>query len=118
MAKYSLKNLNIEKTKKTNNTIKNYIYADILIKLIKNIEIAAAKLFFFFQLKKQQQISNQFKTKMQKTISEFTLSKMNLKFIKFSIMGSRPEFKKSELESYNKINTIIKSLQNIFTLIK
>ena len=55
---------------------------------------------------------------MQKTISEFTLSKMNLKFIKFSIMGSRPEFKKSELESYNKINTIIKSLQNIFTLIK
>ena len=73
MAKYSLKNLNIEKTKKTNNTIKNYIYADILIKLIKNIEIAAAKLFFFFKFKKKQQKKKKFKTKMKKTIKELTL---------------------------------------------
>ena len=48
MTKYLLKNLNIEKTKKTNNTIKNYIYVNILIKLIKNIEIVIAKFFFFF----------------------------------------------------------------------
>ena len=118
MAKYSLKNLNIEKIKKINNTIKNYIYAGILIKLIKNNEIMVAKFFFFFQLKKQQQVLNQFKTKMQKTISKFALSKMNLKFIKFLIMGFQSEFKKSELKSYNKINMIIKSFQNIFTLIK
>ena len=47
MTKYSLKNLNIEKIKKINNTIKNYIYVDILIELIKNIEIVIAELFFF-----------------------------------------------------------------------
>ena len=33
-------------------------------------------------------------------------------------MGLRPEFEKSKLESYNKTNTIIKSFQNIFALIK
>ena len=118
MTKYSLKNLNIEKTKKTNNTIKNYIYVDILIKLIKNIEAVAGKFFFFFQLKKQQQVSNQFEIKMQKTIPGFALSKMNLKFIKFSIMGLQSEFEELELESYNRTNMIIKLFQNIFTLIK
>ena len=43
---------------------------------------------------------------------------MNLKFIKFSIINLQSEFKKSELESYNKINMIIKSFQNILALIK
>ena len=109
MAKYSLKNLNTEKTKKTNNTTKNYIYASILIELIKNIEIVTVKFFFFFQLKKQQ-VSDQFETKIQKTISKFALSKMDLEFIKFLIIDSQSEFEKSELESYNRINTIIKSL--------
>ena len=65
MMKYSLKNLNIEKTKKINNTIKNYIYVDILIELIKNIKTAAAKFFFFFNWKN----NNKFQISLKQNVT-------------------------------------------------